>query len=76
MAFGALKSSLEKYYNMATSSETPSVLSSIQKFASETGAAIDDKVASISQSFSAFTSTQKPVSEGDADTNDKVRAKL
>ena len=45
---------------------------SFQKLASEAGATIDDTVASISQSFSAFTSNQKPDLEGHADTADKV----
>ena len=45
---------------------------SFQKLASEAGATIGDTVASISQSFSAFTSNQKPNSEGDANTADKV----
>ncbi len=63
MPFEQFRSSVGKYYKIATSSES---FGSVQKLASEAGAAIDDKVASVSQSFAALTATQKHVSDGEA----------
>jgi hypothetical protein len=67
MPFEQLKSSVEKYFKMATDSEP---FDAVQKRASAAGAAIADKAASISQSVSDLISTQKPVPEGEEAGND------
>src|SRR5208283_1257450 len=67
MPFEQFKSSVEKYYKMATNSEPFSL---IQKRASEAGDAIADTATSVSQSISDIISSRKPSSEEDATEGD------
>jgi outer membrane murein-binding lipoprotein Lpp len=69
MPFEKLKSSIENLWNNAMTSD---YFKSIQRLASETGAGIDDNLKSVSQSLSAFASTEKPSSEGHASGNANI----
>ncbi len=67
MPFEQFKSSVEKYYKMATDSEP---FSAIQKRASAAGEAIVETATSVSQSISASISSRRPVLEEDVTSGD------